>query len=143
MNLFGGDSRKTARLLFAAGSILLPLCCAGFLYLCVGKVHSAVTYFHAALAEQGAGIFFSGSFPALQLSVWKESFADQSLLFHLFLYLTQWLDSGIPHTGWIVLLLALFLSACLFAAKGLNLRMRTCFAGSLLLLFLSVPSFNA
>ena len=42
-------------------------------------------YYHVAMAEQGPSVFCAKKFPALQLSVWRDTFADKELLYHFLL----------------------------------------------------------
>lgn len=134
-----GDSKKRARTLFALGGIVLPVLAATLLHVCCGKITSAETLFHTTFAKQGLGAIFSGNFPAIQLEFLQKNFSDQSLLFHGFLYLTQWLSI----TGQRLLLLAIYIFSALFAAKSLHLRMRSFFSGSLLFLFAALPLFDS
>ncbi len=138
MSIPGSDSKQRARTLFALGGIILPVLAATILCACCGRITSPETLFHTTFAEQGIGAIFSGTFPAVQLDFLKESFSDQSLLFHLFLYLTQWL----PLAGQILLLLLILQGSALYAAKSLKLRMRSFFAGALLILFAALPLFT-
>ena len=43
-------------------------------------------YYHAAMAEQGPSVFLAKKFPSLELSVWRDTFADKELLYHFLLY---------------------------------------------------------
>ena len=40
------------------------------------------TYYHIAMAERGPSVFCAKKFPALELSVWRDHFADKELLYH-------------------------------------------------------------
>lgn len=42
-------------------------------------------YYHVAMAERGPAVFCARKFPALELSVWRDSFADKELLYHFLL----------------------------------------------------------
>jgi len=42
-------------------------------------------YYHIAMAERGPAVFCARKFPALDLSVWRDSFADKELLYHFLL----------------------------------------------------------
>lgn len=139
MSIPGGDSKKRARTLFALGAVALPLLITGILYACCGKITNAETLFHTTFAEQGLRVIFSGELPSVQLDFLQKSFSDQSLLFHFFLYLIQWL----PVAGKVLLLLGIYFGSALFAAKSLHLRMRSFFAGSLLFLFAALPLFDS
>ena len=39
-------------------------------------------YYHVAIAERGPSVFCAKKFPALELSVWRDTFADKELLYH-------------------------------------------------------------
>lgn len=138
MSTPGSDSRKQARTRFAIAGVALPVLAAVIIFACCDRITSTGTLFHTTFAEQGLGAIFSGEFPAVRLEFLQESFSDQSLLFHIFLYLTQWL----PLAGQLLFLLAICFFCALSAAKNLNLRMRSFFAGSLLFLFAAVPLFD-
>ena len=43
-------------------------------------------YYHIAMAERGPSVFCARKFPALDLSVWRDTFADKELLYHFLLY---------------------------------------------------------
>lgn len=139
MSIPGGDSKKRARTLFALGAVALPLLITGILYACSGKITHAETLFHTTFAEQGLRVIFSGELPSVQLEFLQKSFSDPSLLFHLFLYLIQWL----PVVGKVLLLMVVYFGCALFAAKSLHLRMRSFFSGSLLFLFAALPLFDS
>ena len=135
MSTPGSDSRKQARARFAIAGVALPVLAAVIFSVCCDRITSPETMFHTTFAEQGLGAIFSGEFPAVQLEFLQESFSDQSLLFHIFLFLTQWL----PLAGQLLFLIAICFFCALSAAKNLNLRMRSFFTGSLLFLFAAVP----
>ncbi|MBE6372811.1 MAG: hypothetical protein E7055_12165 [Lentisphaerae bacterium] len=42
-------------------------------------------YYHIAMAERGPAVFTAKKFPALELSVWRDHFADKELLYHFML----------------------------------------------------------
>ena len=42
-------------------------------------------YYHMAMAELGPSVFTAKKFPALELSVWRDTFADKELLYHFML----------------------------------------------------------
>ena len=42
-------------------------------------------YYHIAMAERGPSVFTAKKFPALELSVWRDTFADKELLYHFML----------------------------------------------------------
>ena len=42
-------------------------------------------YYHIAMAERGPAVFTAKKFPALELSVWRDTFADKELLYHFML----------------------------------------------------------
>ena len=42
-------------------------------------------YYHVAMAEQGPAVFCAKKFPSLELSVWRDTFADKELLYHFLL----------------------------------------------------------
>lgn len=139
MSIPGSDNKKRARTLFALGAVTLPLLITGILYACSGKITHAETLFHTTFAEQGLRVIFSGELPSVQLDFLQKNFSDQSLLFHLFLYLIQWL----PIAGKVLLLMVVYFGSALFAAKSLHLRMRSFFSGSLLFLFAALPLFDS
>ena len=74
--------------LFLALAFLIP-----FVWLCVirppcmgnGEI-SADAYYHAAMAELGPSVFCAKTFPWLELSVWRDTFADKELLYHFALW---------------------------------------------------------
>ena len=43
-------------------------------------------YYHVAIAERGPSVFCAKKFPALELSVWRDTFSDKELLYHFLLY---------------------------------------------------------
>ena len=69
-------------------AFLLP-----FLWLCAirgicmnGGESGNDAYYHAAAAQQGPALFCTKTFPALELSIWKENFANKELLYHTVLW---------------------------------------------------------
>ena len=42
-------------------------------------------YYHIAMAERGPAVFCAKKFPSLELSVWRNHFADKELLYHFVL----------------------------------------------------------
>ena len=47
---------------------------------------AADAYYHMAMAEQGPSVFCAKTFPWLELSVWRDTFADKELLYHFGLW---------------------------------------------------------
>ncbi|MBQ9336873.1 MAG: hypothetical protein IJS14_06210 [Lentisphaeria bacterium] len=84
------------------------------------------TYYHIAMAEQGPAVFCARKFPALQLSVWRETFADKELLYHFLLsglVKVQQFAGGIiraPFHFPALVFTALLLAALLFAMKRMG-----------------------
>ncbi len=134
-------AKKRRRILFMAGSVLLPFVWMLFLrVISFGNGENSLDcFYHFRISELGPSVFLSGEFPALQLSVWKDSFADKELLFHVFLWIVtgiRKLFCEIPslpfHFEYFPFLLAL-LAAFVFAARRMDVRARIIFAGALLL----------
>ena len=140
--------KKRRRMLFLAGSFLLPV-----LWLSVLRIvalsageNSLDCFYHIRIAEQGPGTFLAREFPALQLSVWRDAFADKEWLYHFGL----WCLSGIrkvfgcraeaPFHFEAVVSICLMCAAFVFAARRSGVRARTLFAGSLLFAMLTVNS---
>ena len=88
MKLLNDDlSRKRQTRICLLAAFLLP-----FLWLCILRPMSMNqgetandAYYHAAMAERGPAVFCAKKFPALELSVWRDTFADKELLYHFLL----------------------------------------------------------
>ena len=140
--------KKRRRMLFLAGSFLLPVLWLSVLRIVTlsGGENSLDCFYHIRIAEQGPGTFLAREFPALQLSVWRDAFADKEWLYHFGL----WCLSGIRKIfGWraeapfhfeAVVSICLMCAAFVFAARRSGVRARTLFAGSLLFVMLTVNS---
>lgn len=64
---------------FAWLCVLRPPCMGG------GEI-SNDAYYHMAMADMGPSVFCAKKFPWLELSVWRDTFADKELLYHFALW---------------------------------------------------------
>lgn len=137
--------KQTRRILFLAGAVLLPVM---WLFVCrllvFGSAENSLdVFYHIRIASEGPGVFLAREFPALQLSVWCDTFADKEMLFHFLL----WLLTGVrkifcgeiapPFHFEYLFFLLLMSGAFVFAARQGGVRARTIFAGCLLPLLLT------
>lgn len=83
---FPPEKTRTGVLMLLA--FLLP-----FLWICAirgicmnGGESGNDAYYHAAAAQQGPAVFCAKTFPTLELSIWKENFANKELLYHTVLW---------------------------------------------------------
>ena len=83
-------------------------------------------YYHVAMAERGPRVFCAKKFPSLELSVWRDTFADKELLYHFLLcglVRVQKLFTGplrAPFHFSAMVFFGLLLAALLFAMKRMG-----------------------
>ena len=83
-------------------------------------------FYHVAMAEEGPAVFCAKKFPPLQLSVWRDTFADKELLYHFLLsglVKVQRLagaDGKAPFHFPALVFTALLLASLLFAMKRMD-----------------------
>ncbi len=133
------DQKQRRRFLFLGGAFALPLLWIMLIRILAlgGAENSLDAFYHIRVAETGA--FLAREFPALQLSVWCENFADKEFLSHGILWLlTRFRAVCAPfHIEYGVFLLLLLGSFC-WTARMMNIRARMIFAGALLPLLLTI-----
>lgn len=135
--------------LFLALAFLIP-----FVWLCVirppcmgnGEI-SADAYYHVAMAELGPSVFCAKTFPWLELSVWRDTFADKELLYHFALWgivRTQeflGLNTDAPFHLPAVVFMGISLLAFLYTMKRLGVSPPLILAMSILMP-LAIPNFT-
>jgi len=134
------NAKKRRRMLFLAGAFLLPV-----LWMAVMRIvtltageNSLDSFYHIRIAEQGPGTFLAREFPALQLSVWRDAFADKEWLYHFGLWILSGFRSlfgcaaSAPFHFEAVVSICLLTGAFIFAARRFGVRARMLFAGCLL-----------
>lgn len=142
-----GDKVLWKKILLAAGAVLLPVAILTALRIFVlhgtGGENSLDAYYHARMADLGPDVFLAREFPALQLSVWHDAFADKELVFHFLLRGFFKLGnlfgftSAPPFHFATALFLLLLAGSFVFAAFRMKLRPALILAGSLLFCLLS------
>lgn len=118
-----------------AGVFMLLAFLLPFLWICVirgvcmnGGESGNDAYYHAAMAQQGPSVFCAKSFPQLELSVWKENFANKELLYHTLLWgifsLEKVFGSGMepPFHLPALFYMALALGAFIFAMRSFGVQ---------------------
>ena len=119
--LSGGSPGRLLMLL----AFLLPfLWICGIRGICMNGGESGNdAYYHAAAAQQGPAVFCAKTFPRMELSIWKENFANKELLYHTMLWGLFSLEKlfGIPQNAPFhfpaLFFMALTLAAFIFAMK--------------------------
>ncbi len=139
---------KTARkYIFLCLALLLPVLFLGILRavtLSDGET-SLDAYYHIRIAEQGPDTFLAKEFPAVQMSVWSDSFADKEMLFHVLLWPLAALEKAVagdlapPFNFEYLFFACLMAGAYIFAARSMGVRSRLVLAGVLLVFALTAP----
>ncbi len=57
-----------------------------------GAENTNDAYYHIAMADQGPAYCMARQFPSLTLSIWRDRFADNTLLWHLYLWAVRHLE---------------------------------------------------
>lgn len=126
-------------ILLLAGAVILPaLWVALVRYLALGDGENSIdVFYHARIAQEGPGVFLAREFPALQLSVWRDTFADKEMLFHVLLWavfglqkLFGFAPSAPYHFAAFVFLLGAS-GAFVYAARKFQVRALLVFAAAL------------
>ena len=87
-----GEPEKKGRLrdrLFLLAAFLLPFCAIVAIRLLMAHSWGEVGYdamYHAGIAKLGPSVILGREFPWLDSSIWKTTFADKEMLYHLSLW---------------------------------------------------------
>ena len=103
------------------------------------------TYYHIGMAERGPAVFCAKKFPALELSVWRDTFADKELLYHFALWgwvnVQKFLGGAVraPFHFPALIFLGLLTASLLFAMKRMGVS-PPLYLPMTLMAFMSAPN---
>ena len=149
MKIFSSLSEKWRTAAGCAAAFLIPFCSIMLIRILMmdGGEISIDGFYHAGMGKLGPSVFAAKEFPWTDLAIWKTTFADKELLYHLLLWIIFRIQNlfgvstGVPFHFAASVFLALVCGAWVYALRSYKVPFSLMCAGGLLLPF-SAPNWT-